>query len=136
MQRQRAFYIQLRTHEMRRIKTGKGVWLGFLILIIFIGESTTLAAPPDLLDAARKGNLKRVQKLLDSGADVNQRDKTGFTALHWAAMTNKQEVAKLLIEKKADINAREFEYKLSPLDVAKSRRFTDMADLLIKNGAK
>ena len=84
MQGQRAFYIQLRTHEMRRIKTVKRVWLGFLILMIFIGGSTSLAAPPDLLDAARKGDLKRIQKLLDSGADVNQRDTTGFTDLHWA----------------------------------------------------
>lgn len=122
---------------MRRIKTvKKRVWLGFLILMIFIGESTSLAAPPDLLDAARKGDLKRIQKLLDSGADVNQRDTTGFTALHWAAMTNKQEVAKFLIQKKADINAREFQYKLSPLDVARSRGFKDMVGLLIKNGAK
>jgi hypothetical protein len=136
VQCQRAFYIQLRTHTMIKNKRVKGVWFGFLVLMVFIGESTTLAAPPDLLDAARKGDLKRVQKLLDSGVDVNQRDKTGFTALHWAAMTNKQEVAKFLIQKKADINAREFQYKLSPLDVAKSRRFKDMAELLIKNGAK
>ena len=104
--------------------------------MIFIGASTLWAAPPDLLDAARKGDLERVQKLLDSGADVNQRDTTGFTALHWTAMTNKQEVAKLLIRKGADINAREFEYKLSPLGVAQSRGFRDMAEFLIKNGAK
>lgn len=121
---------------MRAIKTVSGVWLGFLVLMIFIGETTSLAAPPDLLDAARKGDLKRIQKLLDSGADINQRDNTGFTALHWAAMTNKQDVVKLLIQKKADINAREFQYQLSPLDVARSRGFKDMVELLIKNGAK
>jgi len=111
---------------MRVIKKVDGVWVGFLILMIFIGESTSLAAPPDLLDTSRKGDLKRVQKLLDSGADINQRDNTGFTALHWAAMTNKQEVAKLMIQKKADNNAREFQYQLSPLDVAQSRGFKDM----------
>ncbi len=121
---------------MRKIKSVHWAGFGFLVLIFFIGESISLAAPPDLLDAARKGDLKRVQKLLEAGADVNQRDNTGFTALHWAAMTNKLEVAKLLLRKKADINAREYQYQLTPLDVAKSRQFKDMVDFLIKNGAK
>ena len=111
-------------------------WLGLLVLMVVAGESASLAAPPELLDATRKGDLKRVQQLLDSGTDVNLQDKTGFTALHWAAMTNNKEVAKFLIQKKADINAREFQYKLSPLGIAQTRGFKDMAELLIKNGAK
>ena len=102
----------------------------------FAGESTVLAAPPGLLDAARKGDLKKVQQLVDSGADINQLDKTGFTALHWAAMANKKEVAEFLIQKGADINIRESKYQLSPLDIAQSRGFKDMVDFLLKNGAK
>jgi ankyrin repeat protein len=132
----RFLYLQLRTHKLRKMKKINLVWFGLLILMIFAGESASLAAPPALLDAARKGDLKQIQKLLDSGVDVNQRDKTGFTALHWAAMANRKEVAELLIQKKADINAREFQFKLSPLGVAQSRGFKDMAELLIKNGAK
>ena len=121
---------------MRQIKSVYWVGIALFILMVFIGESISLAAPPALLDAARKGDLKQVEKLLDAGADVNQLDNTGFTALHWAAMTNRQEVAKLLIRHKADINAREFQYELTPLDVAKSRKSSGMVDFLIKNGAK
>ncbi len=41
-----------------------------------------------------------------------------------------------LIQKGADIDLREFQYKLFPLDVAQARGFMDMAELLLKNGAK
>ncbi len=122
--------------KLRKFKKNNLVWLGLLILMLIAGESASLAAPPDLLDAARKGDLKRVQKTLGSGTDINQPDKTGFTALHWTAMTNKKEVAEFLIQKGADINLREVQYKLSPLDVAQTRGFKDMAELLLKNGAK
>ena len=121
---------------MRKIKKINLVWLGLLILMIFAGESVSLAAPPALLDAARKGDLKQIQKLLDSGKDINQRDKTGFTALHWAAMTNKIEVAKFLIKKGADVNIRDSKMNMSPLDVAQAKGFKDMAELLLKSGAK
>jgi ankyrin repeat protein len=132
----RFLYIQRRTRKLRKIKKINLVWLGFLILMILAGESTSLAAPPDLLDAARKGDMKKVQKLLASGADINQRDKTGFTALHWAAMTNKIEVAQFLIKKGTDINIRDFKMNMSPLDVARAKGFNDMVELLLKNGAK
>jgi len=121
---------------MRKIIKMNLAWLGLLILIMIAGESVALAAPPDLLDAARKGDLERVQQLLDSGADINQRDKTGFTALHWAAMANRKKVAVLLIQKGADINVREFKFNLTPLGVAQSRDFRDMEVLLLRNGAK
>ena len=121
---------------MRKIKKITLAGLALLILMTFAGESTVLAAPPGLLDAARKGDLKKVQQLVDSGADINQLDKTGFTALHWAAMANKKEVAEFLIQKGADINIRESKYQLSPLDIAQSRGFKDMVDFLLKNGAK
>src|SRR5262245_24025852 len=43
--------------------------------------------------------------MMKKGADVNEADKDGYTALMWAARHHRIEIAKLLIEKGADINA-------------------------------
>lgn len=44
----------------------------------------------DLLQAARKGNVKAVQILLDAGADVNASNEDGETALMLAARVSRQ----------------------------------------------
>jgi ankyrin repeat protein len=121
---------------MRKMKKPNLVGLGLLVLMILAGASTSLAELSGFLEASRKGDLKRVQQLVDSGTNVNELDKTGFTALHWAAMTNKIEVAKFLIKKGADVNIRDSKMFMSPLDVAHAKGFKDMAELLLKNGAK
>ena len=106
-----------------------------LTLMVLVGRDG-LAAPLALHDASRKGDLKAVQQILESGVDINLRDLTGFTPLHWAAMNNQMEVAGFLIKKGADINARESKYNLSPLDIARTRKIKEMEQLLLKNGAK
>ena len=39
--------------------------------------------------------------------DVGAKDENGKTALHWAALTGHVDVAKVLIEKGADVDARD-----------------------------
>ncbi len=38
-----------------------------------------------LIEGAKAGNSKAVEALVESGADVNQQDKQGWTALNFAA---------------------------------------------------
>lgn len=57
-----------------------------------------------LLNAAKVGNLKQVEKLLDDGADVNTLDKYGKTSLMLASISGKVEVVQLLLESGADPN--------------------------------
>ena len=54
--------------------------------------------------ASDAGHLEAVRSLLDSGADVNERNKTHHTPLLYASMRGRVEDAKLLIEYGADVN--------------------------------
>uniref|UniRef100_A0A2R5LDL0 Poly [ADP-ribose] polymerase n=2 Tax=Ornithodoros turicata TaxID=34597 RepID=A0A2R5LDL0_9ACAR len=85
-----------------------------------------------LLDAAKKGNLARVMKLL-TPENINCRDSQGrnSTPLHLAAGYNNFEVAELLLENGADVNAQD-KGGLIPLHNASSYGHLDIAALLIK----
>ncbi|KAL8592133.1 Poly [ADP-ribose] polymerase tankyrase-2 [Nucella lapillus] len=85
-----------------------------------------------LLEAAKKGNLARVQKLA-STENINCRDTQGrnSTPLHLAAGYNNVEVAEFLLENGADVNAQD-KGGLIPLHNASSYGHVDIAALLIK----
>jgi tankyrase len=86
-----------------------------------------------LLDAAKKGILARVQRLLTS-ENINCRDTQGrnSTPLHLAAGYNNLEVAEFLLEQGADVNAQD-KGGLIPLHNASSYGHLDLAALLIKH---
>lgn len=86
-----------------------------------------------LLDAAKKGNLARVQRLV-STENINCRDAQGrnSTPLHLAAGYNNFEVAEYLLENGADVNAQD-KGGLIPLHNASSYGHLDIAALLIKH---
>jgi ankyrin repeat protein len=50
----------------------------------------------ELLEAAKIGDKQRVEQLLEKGADVNAKDKYGWTALMYAAYQGHEEIVKLL----------------------------------------
>ncbi|XP_055375005.1 poly [ADP-ribose] polymerase tankyrase [Condylostylus longicornis] len=85
-----------------------------------------------LLDAAKKGNLARVQRLV-TPENINCRDAQGrnSTPLHLAAGYNNYEVAEYLLENGADVNAQD-KGGLIPLHNASSYGHLDIAALLIK----
>ncbi|CAG0915375.1 unnamed protein product [Notodromas monacha] len=85
-----------------------------------------------LLDAAKRGQLTRVKRLL-SPENINCRDSLGrnSTPLHLAAGYNNLEVAEYLLENGADVNAQD-KGGLIPLHNASSYGHLDIAALLIK----
>ncbi|CAH0559644.1 unnamed protein product [Brassicogethes aeneus] len=85
-----------------------------------------------LLDAAKKGNLARVQRLV-TVENINCRDVQGrnSTPLHLAAGYNNVDVAEFLLEHGADVNAQD-KGGLIPLHNASSYGHLDIAALLIK----
>uniref|UniRef100_A0A336MN10 Poly [ADP-ribose] polymerase n=1 Tax=Culicoides sonorensis TaxID=179676 RepID=A0A336MN10_CULSO len=86
-----------------------------------------------LLEAAKKGNLLRVQRLL-TPENINCRDVQGrnSTPLHLAAGYNNLEVAEYLLEQGADVNAQD-KGGLIPLHNASSYGHLEIAALLIKH---
>ena len=57
-----------------------------------------------LLAACARGDLSKVEKLVDSGVDVNSLDSSKMTALHYAAMHARDDVIKCLISRGAEVN--------------------------------
>ena len=74
----------------------------YVFVLLFM--TTGAAWGMDIFEAARKGNIGRIEELLANGAGVNQRDNFGFTALHFAAGYGHEAVVTRLIELGAGVN--------------------------------
>ncbi len=101
---------------------------------------TLIEKYPEALDmlpivGARYPSSTNLAALLDAGADPNAPDWLGKTALHFAAEKGDLEAVQLLIERGADINAVEAEYRATPLAEAAGGGRLDIARLLLENGA-
>ncbi len=59
-----------------------------------------------LMVAAKKGNEEIMKLLISKGADVNGKDKYGFTALIDAVIEGNAEIVKVLLNKGADVRAK------------------------------
>ena len=68
-----------------------------------------------LFAAAARGDVEKVQELIDSGMDVNSTDENQMTALHHAAMHARDKVINALIERGADVNATDLKGGFSSL---------------------
>jgi len=88
---------------------------------------------------ARRGGLKGqadlIAVLLDQGAPVNARTKSGSTALHEAALKGHAAVVKILLERGADCRARNGS-GATPLHDAALGGHAEIAALLLAKGAE
>jgi ankyrin repeat protein len=85
--------------------------------------------------AAECGRKEIAELLIAKGADVNVKDFTDLTLLHFAARKDHHEVAELLIANSADVNAKD-KSAATPLGGAIRRKHTQLANLLRKHGGK
>jgi hypothetical protein len=85
--------------------------------------------------AVMKGEMPLVSLLLQRGADVNSRTKSGTTPLHTAVLYKHTEIAEYLIEKGADINARSAS-GATPLGLAIAANYNTVEQMLRRRGGQ
>ena len=84
--------------------------------------------------AAQQGDLRMASKLIAAGAELNAVGVAGRSALHFAG-GRRLDIMQLLIEKGADVNARDTE-GASPLDYAVWSGSLDAVAVLLAHGAR
>eukprot|EP01102_Stenamoeba_stenopodia_P003224 TRINITY_DN1315_c0_g1_i2.p1 TRINITY_DN1315_c0_g1~~TRINITY_DN1315_c0_g1_i2.p1 ORF type:complete len:148 (+),score=44.55 TRINITY_DN1315_c0_g1_i2:2-445(+) len=84
---------------------------------IFKSVGMAAAAGQAMREAAKTGDLEAVKKHLETGADINFKDRQGNTALHMAALFGHREIVHFLLEKGANKTITN-NYKETPEEVA------------------
>ena len=84
--------------------------------------------------AAREGKLKKVETLINRGANVNSQDGVNFSPLHLAVMYDKKEVVELLLKHNAQVNIKN-DYDETPVIFAAENGNRYIIDLLLRYGA-
>lgn len=88
-----------------------------------------------LINAVLGGDLPLVEQLLGQGADVEEVDQAGRTALHYAASRGYLEIARLLIETDAEVNAAD-NAGWTALHAAADANHLELVRLLLDHGAE
>ena len=113
-------------------------------LLLLLAALGCGCAAPAIYNAAGRGDLARVQALLASGTDPNERTNlyANETALHQAVIYSRLEVAKYLLGHGADPNAEASitslgheSYNGTPLMYAACKGQASMVQLLLEHGA-
>jgi glyoxylase-like metal-dependent hydrolase (beta-lactamase superfamily II) len=89
----------------------------------------------EIHDAAQQGDLAKLKMLLEKNPGlIEARSENEKTPLHFAAQAGFKEIVELLIEKGADVNAKNIANEI-PLHYAAAMRHKEVVDLLIARGA-
>jgi len=88
----------------------------------------------DIHGAARAGADEELQRIVDSGADVNQPDKLKRTALHMAAWSGKKSSLLILLKAGANVHALAVD-NMTPLIFAAQNGHAECCESLLKKKA-
>lgn len=116
--------------DLTRIAGGAALALTLTAGLVF----AVPVADATLADAAERRDAALVRTLLDAGADVNQPQVDGMTALHWAVYHDDLETARLLVASGADVGQTN-RYGVPPLSVAATNGHAEIVTLLLEGGA-
>ena len=88
--------------------------------------------------AIKKGDLKKIDELLDSGVDVNAQGKDDITPLGWALMIKNKAAFRRLLERGADPNQKILKFGTGALTVtdivARDETDSQWLELVLKHG--
>jgi ankyrin repeat protein len=106
-----------------------------LFIILFSLWATAVTAASPVVDAAEIGDALLVRDLLRNGADVNEAQGDGMTALHWAAERGDRELAEVLIYAGANVRAGTRIGGYTPLHIASRNGHAGIVDVLLSANA-
>jgi outer membrane protein assembly factor BamB len=106
-----------------------------LVLMAAVGGTAFADDGEDLREAARVGDPARVRALLDRGVKADSEGRHGLTALMLAAASGRLDLARLLVEKGASVNARERFFGQTVLAQAARGKQPEMVRWLLENGS-
>jgi hypothetical protein len=84
-----------------------------------------------LLEAASDGDVKRVSDLINKGANVNAKDRWGWTPMSMAAYGGHEEIARTLMAAGADLDYKDVDGD-TPKDLATKRGKRDTCNVWVK----
>jgi len=92
--------------------------------------------PEEMLQASQRGDVDRARQLLSLDSTlVNAKGAYDKTPLHWAAEKNYRELAELLVNARANLDA-EVTWGMTPLQWAANMGSRDVAEVLLAHGAR
>lgn len=103
-------------------------------ILIASGLSITYAVGSTLPDAMQKGDVEQLTKLLESGADPNEAQSDGTTAIIWSAYHTNPQAIKLLLEKGAHPTTKN-QFGVHAISIACQNGDLESTKLLIDAGA-
>jgi serine/threonine-protein kinase PpkA len=98
-------------------------------------KASNPALNPLLLKAVKDGNYAIAKDLISRGADPGAKENHNWTALIYSIDRKRNDIARLLVESGADINACDRDDNDSPLGYAANRGNAEITRLLILKGA-
>jgi len=119
--------MDLRNHWLLIILT-----CGLCIFLCSVNAYADINA--DLLNEVENGNMHIVEELLANGADVNAKNKDGWSALMVASLKGHTEIVKALLANSADVNAKDF-VGTTALMLASFKGHTETVMVLLAKGA-
>jgi len=105
------------------------------LLLMTMAISAWSSADTPISDAVRRGDADAVRALLREGADVNASAGDGMTALHWAADAGEVELAQILIDAGANVDAVTRLADYTPLHLASRQGSASLIEALLEGGA-
>lgn len=132
------FLLTVHADEMKEVGFDGGARLvGRMRLYVAspgIYEPARVFHADDLITACREGRIQEVLGLLDKGVDVNYRQTGGWSALHYAAHSGHEDIARALSAKGANVNGK-LESGWTALMLAIRNGHSGISRILIDSGA-
>ena len=117
-------------HASRKLSVRAWVSMG---LCFFLFAAVPADAP--IADASMRNDVAQVRLLVANGAELNAAHGDGMTGLHWAAENGNPEIASILLESGADVEAVTRLGAYRPLHLAARRGDASVIQLLLDASA-